>query len=79
LRQAVAPFLSDERAPKIAVMSARSVQEWNSLLDDFYNFRLSRLTTYLRKRRPDDQINHSVLVYRLGAADLAAALDGPPP
>ena len=32
----------------------------------------------LRRREPDDEINFSVLVYRLSAADLERALLGPP-
>jgi hypothetical protein len=41
--------------------------------------RFARLTAYLRQREPDDNVNYSILVYRLTEADLARALDGPPP
>jgi hypothetical protein len=79
LRRAVQPFLSDDREAKIRAMPTRSIPEWVSLFDDYYNFRLARLATFLRTREPDDMINFSVLVYRLTEADLARALDGPSP
>lgn len=77
IKAAVAPFLTDDPQARIAAVSARPVAEWISLFDDFYDFRLARLTTFLRAREPDDIINHSVLVYRLSEADVARAIDGP--
>lgn len=39
---------------------------------------VGRLRAFLRHRRPDADIGGSILVFRLGAADLAAALEGTP-
>jgi hypothetical protein len=41
--------------------------------------RFSRLAAWLRNREPDDVINSSLLVYKLTADDLKAALEGPAP
>jgi hypothetical protein len=78
LKREVQPFYADDREAKIAAMPAHTIAEWKGLFDDYYDFRLSRLNTFLLRRPPDDLINYSVLVYRLTAADLAQALDGPP-
>jgi hypothetical protein len=79
LKAVVQPFLSDDRDAKIRAMPMRPIPEWISIFEDYYDFRLARLATYLRQREPDDTINFSVLVYRLTEADIARALDGPPP
>jgi hypothetical protein len=42
-------------------------------------YRFARLTAYLRHLEPVDNINHSILVYRLTEADIGLAFDGPPP
>ena len=39
--------------------------------------RFSRLCKYLQSRPPDAQAGYAILIYRLDAADLAAALHGP--
>lgn len=41
--------------------------------------RFARLCAYLRLRRPDAVIGHSIFVYRLSQGDIDAALFGPPP
>ena len=41
--------------------------------------RLGRLVAYLRERDWDEQINFSIMVYRLDDAQLQEALYGPPP
>jgi len=40
--------------------------------------RLGRLCAFLRQRPPEHQVGHSILVWRLGEADLRRALEGPP-
>lgn len=77
LEQIVQPFLSDDRQAKLAAMPARPVADWLTAFEEFYDYRLSRLTAYLRQRPPDDMINHSVLVYRLSQSDLQRALHDP--
>jgi hypothetical protein len=51
---------------------------WLELFRQYEHLRLARLTSFLRQREPDFEINYSILVYRLGASDLARAIDGPP-
>jgi hypothetical protein len=51
---------------------------WFGLFRRYEQLRLARLTSFLRQREPDLEINYSILVYRLGASDLARAIDGPP-
>jgi hypothetical protein len=79
LKHAVQPFLAEDRDVKIAAMASRPIPEWISIFENYTDFRLARLTTFLRSREPDDLINYSVLVYRLTDADIAKALDGPMP
>lgn len=79
LRQTLRPFLEGDKAAKLALTPTRPPREWLALLEDFYDLRFSRLATFLRRREPDDVINHGVLVYRLTQADLDRALDGPLP
>ena len=44
----------------------------------FEQLRFKRLCAYLRSRAPDDHVNGSILIYRLGASDLDRALRGEP-
>ncbi len=53
-------------------------KRWLELFRQYEHLRLARLTSYLRQREPDFEINYSILVYRLEASDLSRALDGPP-
>jgi hypothetical protein len=73
------PLLSADPAVRLAALRQHRASEWETLLPQFEMFRFARLTAYLRRREPDGNINYSILVYRLSEADLAAALDGPPP
>jgi 4-amino-4-deoxy-L-arabinose transferase-like glycosyltransferase len=51
---------------------------WNQTFMLFDWLRLARLCAFLRQRAPDDNVGHSILIYRLTAADLQKALFGPP-
>jgi hypothetical protein len=75
----VRPLLSTDLAVRGAALQARSANQWADILERFEEFRFARLTAYLRKREPDEELDFSVLVYRLGEADLAKALGGPAP
>jgi hypothetical protein len=75
----VSPLLSDEPAMRRAAMTQLQPDQWLNALNDFDELRFARLAAYLRRREPDDQIGHSILVYRLTDADLDRALHGPPP
>jgi 4-amino-4-deoxy-L-arabinose transferase-like glycosyltransferase len=51
------------------------------LADGFVTFdhlRFCRLAAYLRRREPDDDVGHSILIYRLTDRDVREALYGPP-
>ena len=37
-----------------------------------------RLFAYLRHRAPDDNVNYSILIYKLGDDEIAKSLGGPP-
>jgi hypothetical protein len=78
LRPLVAPLLSDDPAARPAALGQLEPAQWQTALRDFELLRFNRLTAYLRKRGPDDHINFSILVFRLSAAELIAALEGPP-
>ncbi|HKQ47770.1 MAG TPA: tetratricopeptide repeat protein [Phycisphaerae bacterium] len=43
------------------------------------NLRFGRLCAFLREREPDDEVGHSILIYRVSATDIHRALYGPPP
>jgi hypothetical protein len=51
---------------------------WNHAFSLYEQARFARLCSFLRQREPDEQVNYSILIYRLNAANVAAALDGPP-
>ncbi|MGA2053418.1 MAG: hypothetical protein ABSH19_08915, partial [Opitutales bacterium] len=52
---------------------------WVVASQDFVNLRFGRLCAWLRhNREPTDNVNHSILIWNLSAADIRAALGGPP-
>ena len=51
---------------------------WRQLVKEFEQLRLARLSAYLRRRVPDDQVGYSILIFRLTDAEVRRALDGPP-
>ena len=75
----VGPLMSDDGAARRAGIVRHSVAEWPRLLQQFEEYRFGRLSAFLRQRKPDGEINSSVLVYHLSEADMAAALEGPAP
>ncbi|MBI5769182.1 MAG: glycosyltransferase family 39 protein [Verrucomicrobia bacterium] len=79
LRATVAPLLSDDLRQRAAALPSRSTDEWLRALGRHAEYRFARLTAFLRQREPDDTINYSILVYQLTDADIARAVDGPPP
>jgi hypothetical protein len=79
LARAAGPLLSDDADARTARLREHSPAEWQEVLTRYEAFRFARLTAYLRQREPDDNINYSVLVYRLSDADLTRALQGPSP
>ncbi len=51
---------------------------WSDTLGEYDRLRTRRLIAYLRHRRPDDNVNGSILIYRLEQGDIDQALAGPP-
>ena len=51
---------------------------WGQAAKDFIAFRLGRLCAYLRERKPDANVNYSILIYRLSDAEVSDALGGVP-
>ena len=54
-------------------------QYWQQLFTQFDQLRTGRLVAFLRGRDPDAMVGYSILIYRLTDADVALALNGPPP
>ncbi len=50
---------------------------WIRAFQLYEQARIARLTSFLRQREPDIEINYSILIYRLQASDLELALNGP--
>jgi 4-amino-4-deoxy-L-arabinose transferase-like glycosyltransferase len=65
---------SGDLAAREARMRTFLANEW--ILFD--HLRFARLAAYLRRREPDDDIGHSILIYRLTEAQVREALYGPP-
>jgi len=79
LRAVVGPLMGDDADARTAALRQHSPLDWQVTLGFFEMTRFARLTAWLRQREPDGNIHHSILIYRLTEADLARALDGPPP
>lgn len=80
LRRQVAAFdaTRDDPAARRELLDRNGTLFWALTFWELERFRFQRLCSWLRQREPDAQIHFSMNVYRLTAADLAAALDGPP-
>jgi hypothetical protein len=44
-------------------------------MNNYRSLQLIRLVNYLRQRPPDDNVNHSILIYRVSSDDLKRALE----
>ncbi len=62
-----------------ALMKQTGERYWQDLFAQFDRLRTGRLLAFLRHRQPDAMVGYSILIYRLTDADLASALNGPPP
>jgi len=51
-------------------------KKWIESRDRFQHLRFARLCYYLRVRKPDADVGHSILIYRLSAAEVRAATAG---
>ena len=57
------------------LMGAITPAEWNKAWVLYEQLRFARLCQYLRARRPDAMAGYSILIYRLSAEELTAALE----
>jgi len=74
LRSMREELASGERAPLIEEFGeGPSHPLWN-----LERLRFARISLYLRQRRPETVIGHSLMVYRLDAAELRTLVDGTP-
>lgn len=51
---------------------------WEQTYSMFEELRFARLCSFLRQREPDDQVGHSILIYRVSDQELNRALSGAP-
>jgi len=65
-------------AARERLLREHGVPFWNQQFEAFNQLRFARLCAWLRRRAPDDQVGHSILIYRLTDHDLQEALFGPP-
>jgi hypothetical protein len=53
-----------------------SAQQWSRAWKRYDELRFARLCHHLRARKPDAMIGYSILIYRLTASDVHAAMEG---
>ena len=63
-------FIAADHAAREKVIAAEGEPYWSQIFEAYAQARLARLTSYLRQREPDAEINNSILIYRLGQDDL---------
>lgn len=59
-------------------LPSQEQQTWLSVFREYEQLRFTRLSHILRRRDPDAHVNHSILIYRVDANELARAMTGPP-
>jgi hypothetical protein len=70
---------ADNPKDRAALIAQTGEDFWWKLFHLIENLRFARLAAYLRRRTPDANIGHSILVYRLTDEDVARAVAGPAP
>jgi hypothetical protein len=66
----------NDPARRAALLTQAPEQNWTTAWKRYEALRFARLCHYLRVRRPDASIGHSILVFRLNAAEIAATTAG---
>lgn len=61
---------------RAALLREAGEPTWNTAWKRYESLRLARLCHYLRVRHADAAVGHSIRVYRLSAAEVAAAVGG---
>lgn len=78
LRPLEPELLAYQDSPDKRAALLREIPEknWTTAWKRYEALRFARLCHYLRVRRPDDAVGHSILIFRLDAAEIAAATGG---
>jgi alpha-L-fucosidase len=75
LERSLQPLLARDASARAEAFRHYDLDTLAPLLEQFQQYRLARLTAYLRQREPDTTLNDAILVYHLTDAELARALD----
>jgi hypothetical protein len=75
-RVTVDVFLSAPNdAAKRALIAQSGEAAWIDVFKSYERLRFARLASHLRQRKPDANIGHSILIYRVGTQELSEAID----
>ena len=66
----------DEPARRSELLREAPAEKWDASWARYEQLRFARLCTYLRVRRPDADIGHSIFIHRLTASEVASATAG---
>ena len=61
------------------LLQEHGANDWAACINLYGDLRLARLCAYLRHRVPDDEVDYSILIYRLSDREVQQALSGPSP
>lgn len=75
LERDVEPLISDDPEVRRLGLPQRSFLGWQQTFEVYAEYRFLRLMLFLRERKPDDQINGAVLIYKLTSSDISQALE----
>jgi hypothetical protein len=79
LAQRVNAFVSGDSGTRAQLLATAGEPYWYQLFIAYEQARFARLTSYLRGREPDFEINNSILIFNLRERDLFQAQVGPLP
>jgi hypothetical protein len=74
----VQTFVTSDAAARGQLIAKFGEPYWAQQFAVYEHARLARLTSFLRQREPDYQVNYSILIYQLSADDVKRAVEGPP-
>jgi hypothetical protein len=61
-----------------ALLAGKDGAAWLNMFQSYEHARFARLTSFLRQREPQTEINYSILIYQLARDDIQRAVNGPP-
>jgi hypothetical protein len=73
-------YLQNEKTPEVrdAELKKLGLPNWSSAFYLFEKIRFGRLCAYLRRRKPDDDVNHAILIFHLTKDELQQAVFNTP-